>query len=126
MKNIYSAFDVAKLKRFLITHGEQLQFKRLTLDDFGEPIDGGQDLVNVKGVIHQDSVYVGKNTSNGTQSRVDRQPQVLMLIDSDSKTLTMGDVITHNGKDYQIIAKNDMGDFGSVYDVSLELVDNGR
>jgi hypothetical protein len=126
MKNIYSAFDVAKLKRFLITHGEQLQFKRKTTDDFGEPIDDGQNLVNVKGVVHQDSVYIGKNTADGTQSRVDRQPQILMLIDSDSKTLTMGDVITHNNKDYQIIAKNDMGDFGSVYDVSLELIDNGR
>lgn len=126
MKNIYSAFDVAKVKRFLITHGEQLQFKRKTLDDFGEPEDDGQNLINVVGVVHQDSVYVGKNTVDGTQSRVDRQPQMFMLIDSESKKLQMNDVITHNGKDYQVIAKNDMGDFGSVYDVSLELVDNGR
>lgn len=126
MKNIYSAFDVAKLKRFLLTHGEMLQFQRFITDDFEEPTNEIQNLNQIKGVTHKDVSYISKNISDGTQSRIVRQPKVLVLIDENSRALTMGDFYEYDGMKYQIIAKEDLGDFGSVYDISLELVDNGR
>ena len=126
MKNIYSAFDVAKLKRFLLTHGESIQFQRLVLDSYNEPTGVIQNLSIITGVIHKDSSYTNKNVSDGTQSRMVRQPKILALIDENSNALLMGDLFEYSNNKYQIIAKEDLGDFGSVYDISLELVDNGR
>ena len=118
--------ELYKVKREIEIHGKQYTFERIIKDEYGEETKVKEQVETVLGLFHTSKGYVTKNTSDGGTIKSKGQPKILMIIDEQSINLKQDDVVEINGNVYKLVDKNDILNFGIIYDVSLEVVLDGN
>lgn len=120
-------FEAAKLKKELKTSGINYEFKRLKVNDFGEPIPGVDEVVaTIKGLYHEQNSNIQITTGDTTQVRTKKIPMVLCLYDDAAlAALRVGDVVKINNKTFKMTGVVNIQEWSIIADISLEVVDNG-
>jgi Cu/Ag efflux protein CusF len=120
-------FEAAKLKRELKMSGINYEFKRLKVNDFGEPIPGVNEVVaTIKGLYHEQNSNIQITTGDTTQVRTKKIPMVLCLYDDAAlAALKVGDVVKINSKTFKMTGVVNIQEWSIIADISLEVVDNG-
>lgn len=120
-------FEAAKLKRELKMSGINYEFKRLKVNDFGEPILGVDEVVaTIKGLYHEQNSNIQITTGDTTQVRTKKIPMVLCLYDDAAlAALRVGDVVKINNKTFKMTGVVNIQEWSIIADISLEVVDNG-
>ena len=120
-------FEAAKLKRELKMSGINYEFKRLKVNDFGEPIPGVDEVVaTIKGLYHEQNSNIQITTGDTTQVRTKKIPMVLCLYDDAAlAALRVGDVVKINNKTFKMTGVVNIQEWSIIADISLEVVDNG-
>lgn len=115
-----AAFQLNKVRRLILTQGKLFQFERPKVNDFGEPTDG-KTIYTIRGVYHETAGYSNKTSTEATTIRKKALPMVLTLWES-AKELHHQDVLTFNGKPYQVTEIKNIAEANLVADISLEEV----
>ena len=119
-------FEAAKLKKELKTSGINYEFKRLKVNDFGEPTEESEVVATIKGLYHEQNSNIQITTGETTQIRTKKIPMVLCLYeDAALAALKVGDVVTINSKTFKVTGVVDIQEWSIIADISLEVVDNG-
>ena len=120
-------FEAAKLKRELKMSGINYEFKRLKVNDFGEPIPGVNEVVaTIKGLYHEQNSNIQITTGDTTQVRTKKIPMVLCLYDDAAlAALRVGDVVKINNKTFKMTGVVNIQEWSIIAAISLEVVDNG-
>lgn len=122
----FTAFERAKLKRFINVYGNSFTFKRRPLNDENEPTGEYEDTVKIDGVYHEASgSYVSETNKEGARYISDPQPMILCLQSEDSNTILPDDVVDIGSRRYSVIRLKAVGGFGYAWEISLRLVDDG-
>lgn len=126
MRDSLRLSEVTKLKHEIETHGEQYTFSREKLNEYNEPTDEEKEVIcTVTGLSHVSRGYLTRTVSDGNVTHSKGQPMLLVLCDEESGKIRMGDYVTVNGRTYKVNARNNVGEYNVVYDISLEVVLNG-
>lgn len=119
-------FEAAKLKKELKTSGIDYEFKRLKVNDFGEPTEESEVVATITGLYHEQNSNIQITTGETTQIRTKKIPMVLCLYeDATLAALKVGDVVTINSKTFKVTGVVNIQEWGIIADISLEVVDNG-
>lgn len=119
-------FEAAKLKKELKTSGINYEFKRLKVNDFGEPTEESEVVATIKGLYHEQNSNIQITTGETTQIRTKKIPMVLCLYeDAALAALKVGNVVTINSKTFKVTGVVDIQEWSIIADISLEVVDNG-
>lgn len=119
-------FEAAKLKKELKTSGIDYEFKRLKVNDFGEPTEESEVVATIKGLYHEQNSNVQITTGETTQIRTKKIPMVLCLYeDAALAALKVGDVVMINSKTFKVTGVVNIQEWSIIADISLEVVDNG-
>ena len=119
-------FEAAKLKKELKTSGINYEFKRLKVNDFGEPIGNSEVVTTIKGLYHEQNSNVQITTGETTQIRTKKIPMILCLYDDAALVaLKVGDVVKINGKTFKVTGVVNIQEWNIIADISLEVVDDG-
>lgn len=119
-------FEAAKLKKELKTSGIDYEFKRLKVNDFGEPTEESEVVATIKGLYHEQNSNIQITTGETTQIRTKKIPMVLCLYeDATLAALKVGDVVTINSETFKVTGVVNIQEWSIIADISLEVVDNG-
>lgn len=122
----FTAFERAKLQRFINVYGNSFTFRRSVLNERKEPTNESEVVAIVNGVFHEASGgYISVSTKDGSRYIKALQPMILCLDSSDVKLLKPDDFVEIHDKVYRIGKLNLVGNLGYAWDISLELVDDG-
>lgn len=119
MKSI--PFTLSRVKRLVNTNGIDYVFARPKNNDFGEPINEASEKINLKGVFHEVSRYISKDTQEGSQTLKKRDPYIFAIY-GEAKALKINDYLFLEHITYRINEIRNVGNFDIVADISLEEV----
>ena len=121
-------FEREKVKRNILMHGCQFTFSRVQKDEFEEDDSELIGVTTISGLFHQSRGYISQSTSmnDGRVIRTKPQPMILVLIDEYSDLILPDDIVTYNQIKYRVTGKNDLNNLGLAYDISLEMIDDGK
>lgn len=121
-------FEREKVKRNILMHGCEFTFSRVHKDDFGEDTGTTETVVTLQGLFHQSRSYISQSTGSDTGRiiRTKPQPMILALLNEYSELILADDIVTYNQAKYRVTGKNDLNNLGIAYDISLELIDDGK
>lgn len=119
-----AAFQLNKVRRFIKTQGKVFCFSKPKRNEFGEP-NGETVSHEIRGVFHEAlglaSGYSSKTTSEDTTIRKKDFPMVLTLWESLGE-LDHTDMLTFNGKSYQVNEIKNVAEANLIANISLEEV----
>jgi Cu/Ag efflux protein CusF len=119
-------FEAAKLKKELKTSGIDYEFKRLKVNDFGEPTEESEVVATIKGLYHEQNSNIQITTGETTQIRTKKIPMVLCLYeDAALAALKVGDAVTINSETFKVTGVVNIQEWSIIADISLEVVDSG-
>lgn len=113
-------FLKSKIVRQIQYNGSAYTFTKHITDKFGQVSDEVKEEVTVNGIFHTVNSYIKNTDSEGARLISKPQPRILMLVEDGSK-IGKDDVVVINGNKYKVTGKEDVSNFGVVFDVSLEL-----
>ena len=121
-------FEREKVKRNILMHGCEFTFIRPVKDDFGEDTGTTENVTTINGLFHQSRGYISQSTgmSEGVVIRSKPQPMILVLCDEYSDLIVANDTVSYNQTNYRVTGKNDANNLGIAYDISLEMIDDGK
>lgn len=122
----FTAFERAKINRFINVYGNSFTFKRRLLNAYKEPTNERTCVVTIVGVYHDaKGGYVSKTDSDGTSYISKPQPMILCLRDARSDLIKPDDEVTIGARLYKVVRLQAVGGFNYAWEISLELIDNG-
>lgn len=125
---INKKFEAYKIERELKRSGIDYEFKRFSLNEFGEPSEPSNDSVTVgiiKGLYHEQNSNIQITTGDTTQVRTKKIPMILCLYDDTaSLALQVGDLLEINKKQFKVTGVTNIQEWNIISDISLEVVDN--
>lgn len=106
--------------------GVVADFYKQKLDERNESTGEYEKKESICGIFHQVKSHQQKTVSNIITYSTRPQPS-FMCVDDEYKKLfvEMNDLLRINGKDYRIVAVNNIQEMNVVYDFSLEVVNDG-
>ena len=113
-------FQVHKVRRLILTQGEQFEFIRRDQNAFDEPNEVVQ-AITLRGVYHETVSFISKTSTDATTLRKKASPMILCLWE-DAKQLKHTDVLEFKSKTYKIGGIKDLSEDGLICDISLEEV----
>lgn len=119
-------FEAYKLKRELKRSGIDYEFKRLGVNDFGEPDDEPTVVGSLKGLYHEQNSNIEITTGDTTRVRTKKIPMILCLFDdAASLALKIDDFLFINKKKFKVTGIVNIQEWSIISDISLEVVDDG-
>lgn len=112
-------FELNKIKRAILTHGEHFIATGIELNEFGEPEDTETEY-GFNGIWSTTNSYTTKSSSDSSTVKRKQSPYIMSLISDGTRALKQGFSITHSDRVYEIIDLNDVHGLGLVYFISLE------
>lgn len=132
---INTRFELYKLHRELKRSGRTYHFTRYAKNEFGEldPSDENKLEFDLKCLYHETNGYVTMTTTDNTVYRSVKKPMLLCdLKEFRQYVPQLGDftIVLNNAggidKLYFFTGVTDIGDFGLIGDISLEVFDDGK
>lgn len=122
---INTQFEAYKIKRELKRSGIDYEFKRSSVNDFGEPVGESIVVGTIRGLYHEQNSSVQVTTGDTTQVRTKKIPMILCLYeDAASLVLQVGDELKINNKTLKVTGVVNIQEWNIIADISLEVVDN--
>lgn len=122
---INTQFEAYKIKRELKRSGIDYEFKRSSVNDFGEPVGEPTVVGTIRGLYHEQNSSVQVTTGDTTQVRTKKIPMILCLYeDAASLVLQVGDELKINNKTLKVTGVVNIQEWNIIADISLEVVDN--
>jgi hypothetical protein len=123
---INTRFEAYKIKRELKRSGIDYKFKRLGVNDFGEPVGEPIVIGTIRGLYHEQNSSVQVTTGDTTQVRTKKIPMILCLYEDTARlALRVGDTVTINAKTFKVTGVVNIQEWNIISDISLEVVDSG-
>lgn len=119
------SFHRYKISRLISVKGERFTFVRNKLNDYNEPIDDEYDSIVIMGLYHETNSYVSASGADGSVTRTKPQPQILCTTE-DAVRVQRNDQLEYKGTKYKVVDKTDPLKLGICFDISLEVVQNGK
>lgn len=123
--NFGLSFQKSKVNRLTQVNGQDFVFKRQKLNEFNEPISGGEEEIKVRGFYHEVSSYVTKTGNDSSTTRSKVQPMILCTVEEGSK-IKKEDLLEFKGKKMKVVDLADVNELGICIDVSLEVIQDGQ
>lgn len=114
-------FIVARMQRALNTNGVMYSFNRKGKNDFGEATGTSEEVKALKGIYHEQSAYVAQTTSEGSKTSSKKVPMIMCNY-LDTELLKVDDFVIIQNKTFKVTGITNLFNFGSVADISLEVV----
>lgn len=122
----FTAFEKAKLSRFINQYGNSFTFKRSSLNAYKEPTDEFEFVTKIDGVYHEASAgYVSETATDGSRYIKKFEPMILCLQTECSSKIMPDDIVEIRQNKYRVVRMNMVGKLGYAWDISLELIDDG-
>lgn len=122
----FTAFEKAKLRRFINVYGNTFTFRRRLLNAYKEPTDDTELVTSIAGVYHEASgTYVSESVGEGSRYIKEQQPMILCLQDEDAKLIMPDDIVEIAERRYSVVRLKAVGGFDYAWEISLELIDDG-
>lgn len=122
---INKKFEAYKIERELKRSGIDYEFKRFSLNEFGEPDNDSVTVGIIKGLYHEQNSNIQITTGDTTQVRTKKIPMILCLYDdAASLALQVGDLLEINKKQFKVTGVTNIQEWNIISDISLEVVDN--
>ena len=122
---INTQFEAYKIKRELKRSGIDYEFKRSSVNDFGEPVGESIVVGTIRGLYHEQNSNIQITTGDTTQVRTKKIPMILCLYeDAASLALQVGDELKINNKTLKVTGVVNIQEWNIIADISLEVVDN--
>lgn len=118
------SFQRNKVNRLIRQFGANFDVKRKAKNEYGEPIEGGEETFAIVGVFHETSAFVSKTATDGSTTRSKPQPMILCSLE-DGKKLKRNDEINFKDKIYKVVEIKKPCEYDVCFDVSLEVVQDG-
>lgn len=118
-------FPLYVVKQNIKQHGAVYTFQRYKKDERGQETTELTTVCGLNALFHISKGYVTKTIGDSGFTRSKGQPMLLCVSD-DARNIQSGDIVTIKSFLYRVIEKNDLNNEGTVTDISLELVDNGK
>ena len=123
---INTRFEAYKIKRELKRSGIDYEFKRLVVNDFGEPVGEPIVIGTIRGLYHEQNGSIQITTGDTTQVRTKKIPMILCLYEDTARlALQVGDTVTINAKTFKVTGVVNIQEWNLISDISLEVVDSG-
>lgn len=121
-------FEREKIKRNILMHGCEFTFIRKVADEFGEDTQEDTSIVTIDGLFHQSRGYISQSSGSddGRVIRSKPQPMILVLLDEYSELILSGDIVIYKNTKYRVTGKNNLNNLDIAYDISLEMIDDGK
>lgn len=113
-------FQLNKVRRFISTQGQPFSFLRQGTNEFGEP-NGQTESVIIKGVYHETTSFLSKESADATTLRKKASPMILCLW-QEAQQLSIKDELSFNGKTYTVGEIKNLSEANVIGDISLEEV----
>ena len=122
----FTAFERAKLSRFINVYGNSFTFKRNVKNDCGEPTDEIVDVAKIDGVYHEaSSIYAEQTSSDGSVYSKIISPMILCLQSVETAKIMPDDYVEIQDRKFVVIKLNNVGKFGYAWDISLRMEEDG-
>lgn len=120
-------YELHKVEREIRTHGSAYNFERIPVDEYGEYKleEPREQVCTVNGIYHISKGYITQTSADSSTVRSKGQPMILCVIDDNSKKIKNNDICFLAGAHYRVIEKNDIQNYGIIYDISLEVILDG-
>lgn len=110
--------DIYRMEREIETNGE-------VFDVMAEEPNGRQTIVvSFRGVFHVSQGFHNESVSDATVTHAKGEPMILCMLE-DIEGVKREQFLYKNGKRYDITDINDVGGYGKIADISLEVVIDG-
>lgn len=134
-------FELNKVKKEILRHGEEYIFYRKEKNEFGEPKGDEIEVCAIKGIYHEQRGYVSLKTQEGAIIKSKSEGQILCIINEESESdvadeiefyeeeaeelnneIQQGDYLYIGGNKYYVINVTDIQNYGIIGNISLDLV----
>ena len=123
-------FELNKIKSQIKRHGFDCTFKRFGKNNFGESDDTQipiyDDVLDITFgcIFHEASASAKYIKESVTEAAVYRSKKIPMLMCDFTETVHLkpGDIATVNNKEYKVTGIKDIGEWGIIADISLEVI----
>jgi hypothetical protein len=116
-----SKFLENKIKRQLKINGIEYKFIGVKENEYHELIEDGVE-TKIKGIYHESNSYESESVADGAVIHSKPQPMILCLW-QDALEINVGYKVQYGSKNFEVIAKNDIQDYGIACDISLKEVE---
>lgn len=132
-------FELNKVKKEILRHGEEYKFYRAEKNEFGEPVGEEKEVCVIKGIYHEERGYVSLKTQEGATIKSKSEGQILCIINEELESDTeieedfedteefrneiqQGDYVHIGLNKYYVINVTDIQNYGIIANISLDLV----
>lgn len=115
------SFQVNKVARALKRSGREFVFERAVLNKFGEPTEQKKE-IKIIGLFHETTSYISKSAVDASIIVKKSSPMILCI---DFNGVQKGDKLVFNGKSYLVNEVKDLLESNAMFDISLEVIQNG-
>lgn len=115
------SFQINKVARALKRDGQEFTFERAVLNKFGEPTDQKKE-IKITGLFHETTSYISKSAVDASIITKKSSPMILCV---NFNGVQKGDKLTFNGKSYLVNEIKDLLECNAIFDISLEVIQDG-
>jgi hypothetical protein len=112
-------FLESKIKRQLDFNGIMYKFIGVKENEYHELVEDEENAVEIKGIYHESNSYESETVATGSVTHSKPQPMILCLW-QDALEIEAGYKVKCGSKNFEVIAKNDIQDYGIACDISLK------
>ena len=122
---IQSKFLRNKIDHQIKYNGDEYTFKRFGVDEYGQQSEEVTDTFTFKGIFHETVKHVCLTESD--DARIFNVPaSYILCLYEDGEPIKIDDQVEINEKVYSVTGKTDVNNFEVAFDISLELVKDGK
>lgn len=114
-------FEIKKLEIGLNKSGKLCKVKRQGLNKFKEPNNILEDIVEFKGLYHEQNSYIKLNITEQAQYVNKKIPMILCKFE-DVGLIKQNDILTYNNKDFKVTGITNIQEWNLIADISLEVI----
>lgn len=122
-------FEAHKIEVQIKRSGTDITIMRKFKNEFGEPEQDYRPVIHIRGLFYNSSDAGTFNliTTSDTGSSRSKSNSGFLCLASELCTVSLEpyDIAIIHGREYLIQMLTDIGDWGKVYDISVEAVDHG-
>lgn len=122
---IQNKFLKNKVDHQIKYNGDEYTFKRFGVDEYNQQSEEVTDTFTFKGIFHETVKHVSLAESDG--ARIFNVPaSYILCLYEDGEPIKIDDQVEINEKVYRVTGKTDANNFKVAFDISLELVKDGK
>lgn len=117
-------YELHFVRREIETYGKEYIFYRKMLDKYKQDTGEHEEVGKIRCLYHTEKGYVSESVGDFGRTRERGAPKLLTVFDSHFM-IKKNDLVEVNGKVFEVVDLNNVGELNIVVDLSLEVVLDG-